>query len=102
MDLRKLITMLVALGVLAGAGVAGALASSPTRSADATPTTTTVCAGHDQQGDNEEADAATEIDQAADEVEQEATRQQADDQNGDDQPAEQGDDDQGENEGCDD
>jgi hypothetical protein len=44
------------------------------------------------QGDSEEADAASE-------VEQQAARAQADDQNGDDQPGEQGDE-QGENEDC--
>jgi hypothetical protein len=110
MDPRRLTTMLFALALLAGVGVTVALASGPTRSANGTPTVTTVptgtttCAdedqqGEDQQGDDEEADAATEVEHAAGAVEQEATRQQADDEQGDDQPGEQGDD-QGENDDC--
>jgi hypothetical protein len=97
MELRKLITTFAALALLAGAGVAGAFAGSP---AAGPATTTTTCTDQDQQGENEEADAATEVEQAATEVEQEAAREKADDESGDDQPGEQGDE-QGENEDCD-
>jgi hypothetical protein len=97
MELRKLITTFAALALLAGAGVAGAFAGSP---AAGPATTTTSCTDQDQQGENEEADAATEVEQTATEVEQEAAREQADDESGDDQPGEQGDE-QGENEDCD-
>jgi hypothetical protein len=50
---------------------------------------------------DEESDAATEVEQAAAKVDQEAGRQRGDDQSGDDQQGEQGDE-QGENDGCDD
>jgi ABC-type glycerol-3-phosphate transport system substrate-binding protein len=99
MNPRKLITTLAALALLAGAGVAGALAGGPAQSPAGTSTVTTACNDQGQQGDNEEADAADEVEQAATEVDQEAARAQADDQGGDDQPGEQGDE-QGENEDC--
>jgi hypothetical protein len=98
MSLRKLIMILSATALLAGAGVAGAFASSPGHVTSGGPTATTTCIGDDDQGD-EESDAATEVEQAAAKVDQEAGRQQADDQSGDDQ-GENGDD-QGENDDCD-
>jgi ABC-type glycerol-3-phosphate transport system substrate-binding protein len=99
MNPRKLITTLAAFALLAGAGVAGALASSPAQAPAGTSTATIACDDQGEQGENEEADAATEVEQAATEVDQEAAREQADDQEGDDQPGEQGDE-QGENEDC--
>jgi ABC-type glycerol-3-phosphate transport system substrate-binding protein len=100
MPLRKLITILFATALLAGAGVAAAFAGSPGIAASG-GTTTTTCTSQDDQGENaqgdEESDAATEVEQAAAKVNQEAGRQQADDQSGDDQSG----DDQGENDDCD-
>jgi len=99
MPLRKLITILFATALLAGAGVAAAFAGSPGIAASGG--TTTTCTSQDDQGENaqgdEESDAATEVEQAAAKVNQEAGRQQADDQSGDDQSG----DDQGENDDCD-
>src|SRR6266487_6036605 len=103
MSLRKLITIVAATALLAGAGVAGAFASSPAHVTSGGATATTTCTGEDDQGENEqgdqESDAATEVEQAATKVDQEAGRQQADDQSGDDQQGEQGDE-QGENDDC--
>ena len=103
MSLRTLIMILAATALLAGAGVAGAFASSPGHAQSGGTTATTTCTGGDDQGENEqgdeESDAATEVEQAATKVDQEAGRQQADDQSGDDQQGEQGDE-QGENDDC--
>jgi nucleosome binding factor SPN SPT16 subunit len=101
MSLRKLIMILSTTALLAGAGVAGAFASSPAHVTSGGATATTTCTGEDDQGENEqgdeESDAATEVEQAAAKVDQEAGRQQADDQSGDDQQG----DDQDENDDCD-
>ena len=101
MPLRKPITILFATALLAGAGVAAAFAGSPGIAASGGTTATTTCTSQDDQGENaqgdEESDAATEVEQAAAKVNQEAGRQQADDQSGDDQSG----DDQGENDDCD-
>jgi hypothetical protein len=101
MTLRKLITILFATALLAGAGVAVAFASSPGHAVSGGTTATTTCPDQDDQGENEqgdeESDAATEVEQAAAKVNQEAGREQADDESGDDQQG----DDQGENDDCD-
>src|SRR5204863_176746 len=86
MSLRRLIMILAATALLAGAGVAGAFASSPGHATLGVTTATTTCTGKDDQGDNEhgdeESDAASEVEQAAAKVDQEAGRQQGDDQTG--------------------
>jgi Sec-independent protein translocase protein TatA len=110
MNPRKLIMILIATALLAGAGVAGAFASSPGHAVSggtSATTGTTTCSDQGQQGEDDqgqdeqdqqdqESDAATEVEHAAAQVGQEAGRQQSDDQSGDDQPG----DDQGEDGDC--
>jgi hypothetical protein len=98
MNSRKLMIALAALALLSGAAVAGAVADNST----SLPAATTVCSDQDQQGENDEQEAAEAVDNAASEVSDEATTEQADDQAGDDQDADDQSDEQGENQDCDD
>jgi hypothetical protein len=104
MNPRKLIVTMAALALLAGAGVAGAVAGNSTSSPATTtaPPTTTCPDDQGQQGENDEQEAADAVDTAATQVDQEAARAQADDQAGDDQGDNSQGDEQGDNQNCDD
>ena len=105
MNPRKLIVTVATLALLAGAGVAGAVAGNSTSSPAATtaPPTTTICSDDQgQQGENDEQEAADAVENAATQVDQEAARAQADDQAGDDQGDNSQGDEQGDNQNCDD
>jgi hypothetical protein len=78
---RKLVIMVAAGALLAGLGVASALADdhqSPQT------TTATTAENENEQGDDEQG-AATDVTEAAEDVEAEATNPTADDDQGDDQ-----------------
>ena len=85
---RKLIVVLAAGALLSGLGVASALADDHQPSQ---PTTSTTANENEQGGD--EQGAATDVTEAADDVEVEATNQAADDDQGDENDNAQGSDD---------
>src|SRR5205814_2748948 len=105
MNPRKLIITMATLALLAGAGVAGAFAGNSTSSpaTSTAPQTTTTCSDDQgEQAENDEQEAADEVESAATQVDQEAARAQADDQAGDDQDDNSQGDEQGDNQNCDD
>ena len=79
---RKLVILLAAGALLAGFGVASALAND--HQSSPWTTTATTAETENEQGDDEQG-AANDVTEAADDVETEATNPTADDNQGDDQ-----------------